>query len=128
MKTILFLLFLCSPFTQDPLSYLIGEWKLEKLETKNGTIKPSRKEYNLTISNKGISFNLDINDCFTDSFSIDNEEIILYRISCSQVCCDGRFDTIANYINYSGSYVVKDSLLIISNDKGKLYLKKSSVY
>jgi len=125
MKTILFI-FIFSSLTveQVPLTDLIGKWKLEKIETNNGTIIPRKIDYFLNISEKAIGYNLEINNCSADSFFIDNKNIILNRIMCTLICCDGNYDTISNYINYSGTYKIHDSLLEITNDKGKLFLKK----
>jgi hypothetical protein len=127
MKTtlLLFILSWLSVF-QSPLNDLTGIWKLERVETNKGTILPKHEDYFLTISKDLIKYNLDVNTCYSNSFTIDNEKITLDKGSgaCTKICCDGRYDTIIFYLNYSGTYKLQDSLLIISNGKGKLYLKR----
>lgn len=130
MKTtlLLFILFLFFGMSvgQDPLSDLIGKWKLQKVETYYGTMLPKHRDYFLTISKTTIEYNLDVNRCYSDSFLIDNKNITLnkWRTICTMICCDGMFDTISNYLHYSGAFELHDSLLIITNDKEKLYLIK----
>jgi hypothetical protein len=111
---------------QVNLPDLIGKWKLQKVETHHGVILPKQKDFFLTISKTLIAYNLDVNRCATDSFLIDNKKITIdeSRTGCTKVCCDGMFDTISNYLHYSGAYELHDSLLIITNDKAKIYLIK----
>ena len=106
---------------------LIGKWKLKKVEADNRTLRPvpDVKEYFLTISQTSIEYNLDVNDCWGSIVSVSDSTIVLKDAGCAQVCCDGKADPIALYINYNGRYtLVHDSILIISNDKGKFYLKR----
>ena len=103
---------------------LLGSWKLIELEVNGIIVYPEIKEYFLTIEEERISYNLDINRCWVDSFSIDNERINYSMVATTKACCDGRFDTISNYLNYSGTYNLQDSVLTIDNGKGILRLTK----
>jgi len=115
-------------FEQDPLDKLIGNWKLEKVETNGKTILPTNhytrfKDYSLAISATAVSYNFDINVCDRTITSIDDNKIKLSEIyRGSSFCYNGRFDSIVHYIDYTGTYEVHDSLLIITNNKGKHYL------
>lgn len=128
MRLTLFLLLSCiSTIGYSQSNGLIGKWKLRRIDADNRTLRPvpEVKEYFLTISQTSIAYNLDVNDCWGSIVSVSDSTIVLNNTGCAQVCCDGRVDAIALYINYSGRYtIVHDSLLIISNDKGKFYLKR----
>jgi hypothetical protein len=102
---------------------LNGNWHLYKVETKFWTLTP-KHDYYLSFTTNEIEFNLDINKCSVTNFSIDDATIKYDRKECTQVCCDGNIDSIANYIDYNGVFELQDSLLIFSNDKAKLYLKR----
>ena len=127
MKYSSILLLLCfAIFGFKPNYGLIGKWTLERLETKTKTIFPNNpRHYHLTIMDSGFSYNLEVNDCVQGIISLNDTSISLYQYpACTKVCCDGRHDTIAKYINYSGTYTLHDSLLTITNDKGKFYLRR----
>lgn len=127
MRTSLFLVLFCITMHGQAQNGLIGKWKLKKVEADNRTLRPvpDVKEYFLTISQTSIAYNLDVNDCWGSIVSVSDSTIVLKDAGCAQVCCDGKADPIALYINYSGRYtLVHDSVLIISNDKGKFYLKR----
>lgn len=99
MKTIILTCFILAALVQqDPLSQLIGKWKLMKVETEDNTIFPTKKEFYLEISEENIGYNLDINTCGTSEFTIDTTHIKLGFPECTEVCCDGTIDSIANYI------------------------------
>jgi len=127
MKTTILLIILSwlSVF-QSLLTDLIGKWELEKIETAKGTILPKHKDYFLTISKDLIKYNLDVNNCYSNSFTIDDEKITLDKgsVACTKICCDGRYDTIIYFLNYGGTFKLQDSILIITNAKGKLFLRK----
>lgn len=124
MNTILLLFFLLFSIEKDPITDLIGKWKLVQIDKHGVIITPKKKDYYLIISPKSIRYNLEINRCETDSFSIDEKNIILYNFACTEICCDDQLEPISIYLNYSGTYQLKDSLLTIFNKKETLFLKK----
>lgn len=124
MKTTLLLFLLILTIKQDPLNDLIGKWQLVKVETHGKTIPIQKQGYFLNISQKTIKYNLEVNQCWSDSFFVDKTNIILYENACTLICCDGRSDSISEYINYTGTYKLQDSILTIFNNKGALFLKK----
>ena len=124
MKTIAFVILLFTlPFRQGPIDKLLGDWKVQKLETGEERLLPTKREYHLYITEGGITFDLETNGCGTDSFTID-DSIITIKPVCTANCCEGRNDPIAGSINYNGRYTLNDSLLTITNSHGTLYLIK----
>ncbi len=109
---------------QDPINDLIGKWQLVKVESQGKAIPFLKKEYFLNISQTTIKYNLDVNQCWSDSFFVDKKNIILYKKVCTEICCDGRFDSISKYLNYTGTYKLQDTALTITNNKVALFLKK----
>jgi len=122
MKIWLFLFINCSLFTgwQSPT----GKWKLNRIETSGGVLLPEEGKYRVQFSPKGLTFNLAVNTCRVDSFSISKKRIRFFNCNCTKMCCDGNSDSISNYIDYSGYYHVKGDSMIIENSKGKLFLSR----
>jgi heat shock protein HslJ len=104
--------------------YLLGEWKLKELEVNGVIVHPKKIDYYLTIEQDRVGYNLDINKCWVDSFYIDREKIRFSMIACTEACCDGQLDSIPNYLDYSGTYSLQDSILIINNSTSILRLIK----
>ena len=125
MKSILFL-FLVYPLTfiQNPITQIQGKWKLEKIETTHEIIIPNKVEYYLSFQGDNVSYNLDVNRCGPKKCVIENNKISFINLGCTEICCDGRVDSISKYLNYNGSYELTDSTLTIKNDTGKFFLKK----
>ncbi len=123
--------FILIPFTilisliSDPSSKLRGNWKLEKIELEKQTLIPKTYQYGLNISETKVSYNLDHNRCESHSFKITEEIIKFEDIACTLMCCDEKYDSLANYLNYSGYYKINDSILTIKNKVGIFYLRKT---
>jgi hypothetical protein len=125
MRTsLLLLLFIILGFAPDPKEKLQGRWKLQKIEIGNTTYLPKLMDYIMTVSRSTVTYNTDLNSCFTTMQSITDTTISLNSAMCTAVCCDGKNDPIATYIDYNGSYTLHDSLLVITNNEEKVYLKK----
>ncbi|HET6243853.1 MAG: hypothetical protein H0V01_10410 [Bacteroidetes bacterium] len=103
---------------------LIGKWKVIKVESQEETIYPQKRNYYLSLSENSINYNLEVNNCGTEDFVINSDEILLGDVYCTEICCDGRHDEISNYLIYSGKYELKDSTLTIFNNKGIIFLNK----
>jgi heat shock protein HslJ len=124
MKNLLILLSIFTYLqTSTNETTLAGKWKLQKLEHNDEILIP-KKDYFLTFSNELISFNLDVNKCLSRYFTITDTTIIIESLGCTKVCCDGKNDTISNYINYSGRYTIQDEKLIITNQESTIYLNR----
>jgi hypothetical protein len=102
---------------------IYGKWKLQKIEIDEKIIYPKEREYFLKITSGRIKYNLEINTCGTEEVTITPTAILYSYTACTKICCDGS-DPITNHIKYSGFYEVKDALLTIENDKGKMFLIK----
>lgn len=126
MKSLIPLVFVVSlVFSgQNSPADLYGKWKLIEIEVKGKKANPEKIDYFLTISENRINYNLDLNKCWVDSFSLENDSISFGWIACTELCCDGRFDTISNYLWYAGVYKLQDSVLTITNEKAILRLRK----
>ena len=122
MKSILLLVLLTFVTGKEPITELFGKWKLEKIESHGKTITPEKTSYFLNISEKSIKYNTPINTCWSDSFFVDKKSIELYDTRCTEIA--EQIDSINKNLNYSGTYELKDSNLIIVSSKGTLYLKK----
>lgn len=123
MKNILLILILLM-LSKSPTSNINGKWKLLKVETSDKIFYPKKKDYFLSITEKTISYNLEVNNCWTEKFEISSEDIFIDYPACTKICCDGRSDTISNFLNYHGKYILNEPLLIIENTKAKLYLTR----
>lgn len=121
MKTLFLSFLLLFSIEQDPLTNLIGEWKLIKIDVNGSIITPQKRDHYLNISQNRISYNRDPNRCSVDSFFVDTKKIILFNSVCTEIA---EHDEIVKYLNYSGTYELHDSLLTIFNDKETLYLHK----
>lgn len=73
----------------------------------------------LKISGAGLEdnlkYNTDVNSCFANAI-ITLDRISYDTIECTEVCCDGKIDTIGTFLNYAGSYQINNDTLIISNE------------
>tara|TARA_B110000091_G_C13431705_1_gene316301 strand:- start:49 stop:480 length:432 start_codon:yes stop_codon:yes gene_type:complete len=126
MKTQLIVVtFLSFLQTENKVSELYGDWKLEKIELNEEVLIPTKRDYYLYFSEDWITYNLEYNKCQTMDFSIQNNSIWINRIACTEICCDGRSDTISNYINYSGAYIIQNNQLMISNSESIVYLNRA---
>jgi len=126
MKSFLLVLLLLSKIGHDIPAELNGKWKLVKVEINAELIFPEKVNYYLTISDNKVEYNLEKNHCWANIL-VDNKNIFMNVMACTEICCDGRYDTISNYINYNGEFHLKDSILSIVNNKGTLFLKKQDV-
>ncbi len=120
---IIFFSMLFSLGLQEANEKVYGLWKLVKIQTENGTMRPQKRDYILEMTENKIAYNLEVNTCGAFNLTIDNNQI-QYSGGCTKVCCDGRNDSIANFIDYRGSYKLNQSQLIITSDKSTIYLKR----
>ena len=126
MNTLLIIVtFLSFLQTENKVSDLYGDWNLERIELNNEVLVPTKRDYYLYFSEDWITYNLEYNKCQTMDFSIQNKSIRINTIACTKICCDGRTDTISNYINYSGAYIIQNNQLIISNTESIVYLNRA---
>ncbi|HTC00485.1 MAG TPA: hypothetical protein VK705_07365, partial [Ferruginibacter sp.] len=95
------ILFYLSSIGPDPIDRLQGRWKLEKIEIGNTTYLPQKKQYFMSVSRSTVTYNLDVNDCYSKIISINDTNISIESVGCTQVCCDGK-DPIATYIDFNG--------------------------
>lgn len=109
---------------QNSPGELYGKWKLMEIEVKGKKAYPENINYFLTISENRINYNLDVNKCWADSFSLENDSISFGWLACTELCCDGRFDTISYHLYYAGVYELNDSILTITNEKATMRLRK----
>ena len=127
MKALLFsMCFLILSTSFREADGLYGRWKLFKVETNTGIMTPRKIDYNLLISKDFISYNLEVNNCQSKDIVIKNGSLIIDRIACTKICCDGRIDTISNYINYSGAYSLRNDTLLIKNELSTLWLRSAT--
>ncbi len=112
-------LFLTEPETNFGLN---GTWDLVKIEMGNETLFPKyERGFHLTIKDSSMIFNREMNRCFC-KIRIDKNTITSGNTSCTKVA---EQDPISNYLDYSGAYILKDSLLTLTNKIGKIYLVKA---
>ena len=111
--------------TDNKVSELYGDWKLERIEINDEVLVPTKREYYLYFSEDWITYNFECNRCQTMDFSIQNNSIRINTIACTERGCGGRIDTISNYINYSGAYIIQNDQLIISNTESIIYLNRA---
>ena len=77
MKTLLIIVtFLSFLQTENKVSELYGDWKLERIELNDEVIHPNRNYY-LYFSEDWIYYNLEVNKCQTMDFSIINNTITI---------------------------------------------------
>lgn len=114
--------FICSSFKTAPLE-IYGFWKLEKVETKQGTFIPEKSAYLLSITKELITYNLEVNKCQSNDFVITQNQIETYSKACTKICCDGRDELISDYLDFNGSYAINQNELIITTSNAKLYLE-----
>ena len=76
MKLLLILLsFLGFLQTENKVSELFGDWQLERIELNDEVMIPTKKNYFLYFSEDWVSYNLEVNSCQTNDFSIQNNSI-----------------------------------------------------
>ena len=125
MKILLIIItFLVSNEIDQQEAAIYGHWKLIKIEVNQEVLRPEEQDYFLTITKDLFSYNLEVNKCQTKDFTITNHEINLDSVLCTLICCDGRFDSISNFINYRGAYEVNQNQLIITTSNSKLILER----
>lgn len=105
---------------------IYGTWELVKIELEHETLYAQANRYKCSISEKMISFNLEINRCQSHISSLDDKQLIAEDAMCTEICCDGRSDSISNYINYSGLYQIAENQLVFTNKNAKVFLKRVS--
>jgi hypothetical protein len=93
-------------------SRLLGKWKLLHIKTDAAPFIPDRN-YSLEIFRHNIIFDRDTGRCYTDSFTIDGKEIVLYNITCKSQQSK-RKGPIGNWISYSGKYWFEEELLYLN--------------
>jgi hypothetical protein len=125
MKTCLFILVLyLFGFGQPPFT---GDWKVMKVETKDSTFYPQdTRDYYLYLSDTVIAYTDHCNDLWSYDIVFDNDTIILnpnYIASTLMYCMDPT-ERIRKYLDYSGIYKLQDTILVVNNSKGKLYLTR----
>jgi hypothetical protein len=112
------LFFACLSFTTGQAQSLnediLGEWRLEFVETMNGMETPGM-DYVLNIRETSIEYNTDVNQCSAPLTTLDEMLIEYNRAACTKVCCNGTRDPLGGKLNYSGTYVLEDDLLRITN-------------
>jgi hypothetical protein len=121
--SLLLTLLLFSGFSGD--KNLHGRWQLEKIEMDSLIMKPYMVKYYLDISKNKITYNLDANRVDGDKLSIEDGIIDYQTHKMTDICCDGKYDTLAKFIDYRGAYILNDSSMVISNEQGKYFLKKA---
>ena len=110
--------------TENQESEIYGQWKLIKIETQNEVLIPEFADYFLQVTTEKISYNKDVNNCQSMKLTIINHRIDIEGIMCTEICCDGRIDSISNYIHYSGTYEINENQLIITTADSKLFLER----
>ncbi len=112
-------------FTQNFEEKLHGKWQLRQIEIAGQFITPSKAKYFIEFSPGNLKYNLAINHCLCNDLKIDSKNISCRDITTSLICCNQREDSLSKFIDYRGSYEIKDSLLVITNVKGIFYLSKT---
>ena len=125
MKTLIIIISLLFSSNIDNSDFPIyGKWKLEMIEIDQKFLIPEHRDYFLSISKELLSYNLEINKCWTKDFTVNDNLINIQQIACTEIGGDGRLDSISNYINYRGPYEIKENQLIIITTDSKLYLNR----
>lgn len=123
----IYLLFIPLFFTtgiEIPQNPIYSKWQLVKIEVDQQTLTPEKVSYFLNITETSISYNLEVNNCWAGAFSLNENQLNIEGVACTKVCCDGRSDSISNYINYRGNYELQENELIIASSKSTLYLRR----
>jgi hypothetical protein len=102
---------------------IIGEWKLEHVDIGSKILYP-KVDFFVNISENRLSYNTDFNSCQTVTTITSNRITNGNVTACTLVCCDGRLDTIASFLNYEGYYQISNDTLIISNKNEYLLIKQ----
>ena len=103
---------------------LNGTWKLVKIEITGKTLLPEHDEdFKLRIIDSTMQYNRGPNRC-SCKIQIDKNTINSKGgCGCTKIA---EHDPICAYLDYTGTYILKDSLLTVINSKGKFYLKRIS--
>jgi hypothetical protein len=120
-STLLLLVCLVTGLIHGPSTDIMGKWKLQKLETGGKTMYPKKFDFIVTFTAASIMYNQESNKCTAKVLSITDNTIKLAEPVCSEI---PTHDSISIYLDYSGAYTLHDSLLTITNDNGKFYLKR----
>ncbi|NPD46697.1 MULTISPECIES: hypothetical protein [unclassified Lentimicrobium] len=120
ISTLILMVFIQSCDEKEDIN---GQWKLMQVETNDGILIP-QVDFLVQVEDRKISFNLDVNSCFTE-IEIRNDSIIYQFAACSKMCCDGNTDPIGGFLNYSGAYSFINDTLIITNEN-KYFLVKAA--
>ena len=125
MRLLLIMLFFVSSLLgQQQHNEVFGKWKVVKVETNNDVLTPTM-DFFLIIGENTFHFNRDVNGC--SAKPVLTETTIEFDSElCTRICCDGERDPIGGMNLYSGSYIVTEKTLVISNEKVKTYLEKIS--
>jgi hypothetical protein len=116
------LLFAGQPENQKAEIY--GHWKLIKIEIENEVLTPELIDYYLTVTTEKLSYNLDVNKCQSIEFSTAENRLEVKNIMRTEICCDGKIDSISNFIHYNGIYEISENQLIITSADSKLFLER----
>src|ERR1700722_14876488 len=113
MKSTLLLLF-CLAFNIMPgPSALYGKWRLQKLDTGDKIMVPKVFTLFVMFSPANVLYNQDtVSRCTAKVISITDNTITLDDPFCAAPL---NMDSISPYLEYSGTYTIHDSLLIIDN-------------
>lgn len=115
----------------DVFDKITGNWIVIKAESKDATFYPLYyRAYRFYFSKTFIDYNHDGNEKQAVQFSMNNDTLTLnpQHIGSTLVHCVGREnDSLERYVDYSGVYELRDSILVISNKAGKLYLRRSPI-
>lgn len=98
---IVFITLLLAKQPESQKTEIYGHWKLIKIETQNEVFRPELKDYFLQITSKKISYNLEVNQCQSVKLYITENQIDIQGLHCNKICCDGRIDSISNFIHYN---------------------------
>ena len=118
-KLILFLIFTIS-IQQNTITNLYGNWKLMNVQTSAETLYPT-ENFNLSITEKEVTFNRGPNKCWQIDFKLSENEIQIGSGSCTEIA---EHDPICEILDYSGKYQIQDSTLTIVNNQGTFILIK----
>ncbi|MEQ8240925.1 hypothetical protein [Marinoscillum sp.] len=107
---------------------LLGTWQLKQLIVTNQLMAIDTNKYYLKITPQGFVYNLEVNTCGLLDWEFNGNELTAEGISCTRVCCDGRFDKNSEYLNYIGTYQLNETseqlTVTSSNGISKIILKR----
>ena len=97
---------------------LIGTWRLSNLLVDDISIPIDTNKYFLKVSSKGISYNLEVNVCVLVDWEVRASKISADHTPCTRMCCDDRYGSNYQYLNYLGTYYINEDLLTIISSEG----------